>query len=237
LILNAIVPTAPPQSSGFALVPRDMREAMTSPGRDDGQGQASPGRPAAEPGRLPAGDRASDALEHVSPFAVAQEVSLIQGKPMHSGKIVAAAVQQWRARGPLSYEYSGEGAGRSVTVRGRLRGETEPRRGHGEAARRQDQNQWWTKSPDQMLSYHGARVWARRTCRKSCSASTARRSLTSRAPPRPSRGRCRTWRSRRSSRKPSRGRWAAADRAADWKGARGGGREVAAGDQPCPWPA
>jgi hypothetical protein len=159
--MNAIVPTAPPQSSGFALVPRDMREAM------DLAAMMAKGK------LVPAALQQSPAdcllvIEQatrwgMSPFAVAQEVSVIQGKLMHSGKIVAAAVHgSGVLEGRLSYAYSGEGAGRSVTVRGRLRGETEPVEVTVKLSDAKTSNQWWTKSPDQMLSYHGARVWARR---------------------------------------------------------------------------
>jgi hypothetical protein len=159
--MNAIVPTAPPQSSGFALVPRDMREAM------DLAAMMAKGK------LVPAALQQSPAdcllvIEQatrwgMSPFAVAQEVSVIQGKLMHSGKIVAAAVHgSGVLEGRLSYAYSGDGASRSVTVRGRLRGETEPVEVTVKLADAKTSNQWWTKSPDQMLSYHGARVWARR---------------------------------------------------------------------------
>jgi hypothetical protein len=159
--VNAIVPAAPPQSSGFALVPRDMREAM------DLAAMMAKGK------LVPAALQQSPAdcllvIEQatrwgMSPFAVAQEVSVIQGKLMHSGKIVAAAVHgSGVLEGRLSYAYSGEGTGRSVTVRGRLRGETEPVEVTVKLADAKTSNQWWTKSPDQMLSYHGARVWARR---------------------------------------------------------------------------
>jgi hypothetical protein len=60
----------------------------------------------------------------MSPFAVAQEVSVIQGKMMYSGKIVAAALHTSGVLdGRLSYEYAGENGAMSVTVTGMLRGE------------------------------------------------------------------------------------------------------------------
>src|SRR5262245_29231210 len=53
----------------------------------------------------------------MDPFAVAQECSVIQGKLMHSGKLVAAVVN---ARGNLthrlSFEYKGAGDERTITV-------------------------------------------------------------------------------------------------------------------------
>jgi len=99
----------------------------------------------------------------MSVFAVAQEVSVIQGKMMFSGKIVAAAIHTSGVlEGRLSYEYSGQGAGLAVRVAGLLRGEAEPRDVDVTLASAKTNNQWWVKTPEQMLSYHGARVWARR---------------------------------------------------------------------------
>lgn len=99
----------------------------------------------------------------MDPFAVAQECSSIQGRLMHSGKLVAAVVN---ARGSLtkrlSYEYSGEGDERTVTVSGQLLGEAEPRVISVVLKNAKTQNQQWQKQPDQQLMYHGARVWARR---------------------------------------------------------------------------
>src|SRR4051812_19911723 len=99
----------------------------------------------------------------MSPFAVAQEVSVIQGKMMYSGKIVAAALHTSGVLdGRLSYEYAGENGGMSVTVTGRLRGEAEPRQVTVTLKDAKTANQHWVKSPQQMLGYHAARVWARR---------------------------------------------------------------------------
>jgi hypothetical protein len=99
----------------------------------------------------------------MSPFAAAQEVSVIQGKLMYSGKIVAAAVQSAGIlSGRLHYEYSGEGEERAVTVTGTLRGESEPRSINVAWKDAVTQNGIWKKQPDQQLAYHGARVWARR---------------------------------------------------------------------------
>jgi len=99
----------------------------------------------------------------MSPFAAAQEVSVIQGKLMYSGKIVAAAVQSAGIlSGRLSYEYSGEAEERAVTVSGTLRGESVPRSVTVAWKDAVTQNGIWKKQPDQQLAYHGARVWARR---------------------------------------------------------------------------
>jgi hypothetical protein len=99
----------------------------------------------------------------MDPFAVAQECSAIQGKLMHSGKLVAAVVN---ARGNLeerlSFSYTGAGDNRTITVRGRLIGELEPRTVSARLGDAKTQNAQWTKQPDQQLMYHGTRVWARR---------------------------------------------------------------------------
>lgn len=99
----------------------------------------------------------------LSPFAVAQSTSVIQGKLMFEGKLVAAVVN---ARGELadrlSYEYAGEGDNRTVRVSGRMRGETEPRTVEVRLGDAKTNNKVWATQPDQQLMYHGARVWARR---------------------------------------------------------------------------
>lgn len=143
-----------------ALMPRDMREAM-----DLAKMMASTGFLAREL-QTPGG--AMFVMEQsmrwaMSPFAVAMETSFIQGKPMFSGKIVAAAVSSSGAiNGRLRYEYSGEGDNRTVTVSGTVKGETEPRTVTVRLADARTNNKVWNTQPDQQLAYHGARVWARR---------------------------------------------------------------------------
>ena len=99
----------------------------------------------------------------MDPFAVAQECSVIQGKLMHSGKLVAAVVN---ARGGLvdrlSYEYEGEGQNRAIKVSGRLQGEMQARHVTVRLADAKTNNRVWQSQPDQQLMYHGVRVWARR---------------------------------------------------------------------------
>lgn len=155
--MNALTTTG----GGFALVPQSMREAM------DLANMMAKGR--LVPQALQ--EKPADCLLVIeqacrwgmSPFAVAQEVSVIQGRLMHSGKIVAAAVQSSGAlSGRLNYAYTGEGDERTVIVRGTRRGETEPLEVAVRLRDARTNNQHWTKSPDQMLAYHGARVWARR---------------------------------------------------------------------------
>ena len=99
----------------------------------------------------------------MSPFAVAQATSVIQGKLMYEGKLVAAAVHTSGATATrLDYEYGGEGEGRWVKVSAVRAGETTPRDVVVKYAEAKTDNQHWRKQPDQQLSYHGARVWARR---------------------------------------------------------------------------
>lgn len=99
----------------------------------------------------------------MDPFAVAQECSVIQGKLMHSGKLVAAVVN---ARGNLtqrlSFEYKGAGDERTITVAGLLRGESQPRSIEVTLKNAKTTASVWKTQPDQQLMYHGTRVWARR---------------------------------------------------------------------------
>lgn len=160
--MNQIAPiSTAPASTGFALVPRDMREAM------DLATMMSKGK------LVPTALQQSPAdcllvIEQatrwgMSPFAVAQEVSVIQGRLMHSGKIVAAAVHgSGVLQGRLTYTYTGENGALAVIVRGLLRGDAEPSEVTVRLADAKTTNQHWVKSPQQMLAYHGARVWARR---------------------------------------------------------------------------
>ena len=149
------------QSTGAsALVPRDMREAM-----ELAKMMASTGFLAREL-QNPGG--AMFVMEQamrwsMSPFAVAMETSFIQGKPMFSGKIVAAAVVSSGAvAGRLAYAYEGQGDSRTITVSGTVRGEAEPRTVTVRLGDAKTANKVWASQPDQQLAYHGARVWARR---------------------------------------------------------------------------
>jgi hypothetical protein len=99
----------------------------------------------------------------MDPFAVAQECSVIQGKLMLSGKLVAAVIN---SRGNLAerltFTYAGTNGDRSITVTGRLQGETEPRTVTVKLRDASTSAKVWTTQPDQQLMYHGVRVWARR---------------------------------------------------------------------------
>ena len=99
----------------------------------------------------------------MSPFAVAQCTAIVRGRISYEGKLVSAAINaSGILQGRLDYEFSGEGAARAVTARGALRGEDKPREVVVTLASAKTDNEHWKKSPDQMLSYHAARVWARR---------------------------------------------------------------------------
>lgn len=99
----------------------------------------------------------------MDPFAVAQECAVIQGKLMHSGKLVAAVIN---ARGGLAerlaFTYEGEGEDRGIIVSGRLQGEAEARTVTVKLKDARTANKVWASQPDQQLMYHGSRVWARR---------------------------------------------------------------------------
>jgi|GEM_PF-5495004 len=99
----------------------------------------------------------------MSPFAVAQATAVVRGKMCFEGKLVAAAIQTSGVlEGRLNYDFEGEGQGRKVICSGLIRGEKKSRSVEVLLKDAKTDNQWWTKTPDQMLSYHSARVWARR---------------------------------------------------------------------------
>jgi len=123
-------------------------------------------------------DSVSDCLQVVelamrwgmSPFAVAQCVSLIHGKQMVEGKLVAAVVE---TSGQLSthfqYEHDGAGDDRAVTVSATLKGEIKPKairvvlRDVRTFDKNGKPNRHWTGGQiDQQLCYSGVRTWARR---------------------------------------------------------------------------
>lgn len=99
----------------------------------------------------------------MSPFAVAQCASVIKGKLMYEGKLVAAVVNaNGNLQERLNYAYMGEGDNRKITVSGLVRGEKEPRTVDVVLKDVKTSNEQWTKQPDQQLMYSGARIWARR---------------------------------------------------------------------------
>jgi len=99
----------------------------------------------------------------MSPFAVAQGTSVISGKLMIEGKLVAAAVESSGAiTGHIDYAFHGEGETRSIDVAATRRGETSPRMVTVTLKEASTTNEMWKRQPDQQLVYHGTRVWARR---------------------------------------------------------------------------
>lgn len=99
----------------------------------------------------------------MSPFAVAQCTSVIQGKLMFSGVLVSAAVQSSGILATrLSHTFAGEGDKRSVTIKGTIKGEAEPREITIQLKDAKTNNGMWVKQPDQQLVYFGTRAWARR---------------------------------------------------------------------------
>ena len=97
------------------------------------------------------------------PFAVAQHTYVISGKLGYEGKLIAAMVNSSnKLKDNLNFEYSGEGKNRKVIVSGKLQGSKVNRTIEGTVGAWETNNGQWTKNPDQMLAYRGAREWARR---------------------------------------------------------------------------
>ena len=101
---------------------------------------------------------------NMSPFAVAQCTSVIQGRLNYEGKLVAAVVQS--APGVMAsrfqYEFSGEGDTRQVTASGLMRGDDKPKSVTVVLKDVRTNNEMWKKQPDQQLVYSANRIWARR---------------------------------------------------------------------------
>jgi hypothetical protein len=99
----------------------------------------------------------------MSPFAVAQCTSVIGGKLMYEGKLVAAVIN---ARGELAerlnYRFDGSGDARSCTAYGRVKGEDTPREVTCVLRDVRTTQACWKQQPDMQLSYSAARHWARR---------------------------------------------------------------------------
>lgn len=99
----------------------------------------------------------------LSPFAVMDSASVVHGKLMWEGKLIAAAINQTLGV-RLSYDYSGEGENRKVVVSGTLDGERLTIEGTVAAWKTTGKGSPWDRlaNRDQMLAYRGARQWARR---------------------------------------------------------------------------
>jgi hypothetical protein len=97
----------------------------------------------------------------MDPWTLMQEMYIIQGKPMMSGKLSAAILNNSLAE-PLRPEYSGEGDERTIVLTGRLEGEEKALSVTLKVKDAKTANEQWKKNPDQMLMYAGARMWGRR---------------------------------------------------------------------------
>lgn len=101
----------------------------------------------------------------VDPFAILPSTFVIGGKLGFDGKLVAAIVNKLGGlTKKLSYEFSGSGDGRTITVSGTMEGELDPRTVSLTVKDAKTDNAIWTKDPDQKLVYTGATKWARRHC-------------------------------------------------------------------------
>lgn len=100
----------------------------------------------------------------ISPFAAAQSVSVVHGKLMWEGKLVAGVIAK-NAGIILDYEWSGEGANMGVRVFGQYPHENKVREIRGTVAdwKTTGTNSPWAKPGNwpRQLAYRGAREWAR----------------------------------------------------------------------------
>lgn len=99
----------------------------------------------------------------MSPFAVAQCTSVISGKLMYEGKLVAAVVNaNGGLQERLSFDYEGNGESRKIVVSGKFKDEKDARTVEVMFKDVKTANSMWQKQPDQQLMYSGTRAWARR---------------------------------------------------------------------------
>lgn len=99
----------------------------------------------------------------MDPFAVAQCASVVHGRLMWEGKLVAAVIEQ-KLGIRLQYAISGTGEAMKVVVSGRFSDEAEPRTVSGTVADWKttgNNSPWSPKNYARMLHYRGAREWAR----------------------------------------------------------------------------
>lgn len=96
----------------------------------------------------------------MSPFAVIDCASVVYGKLMWEGKVIAAALEATMGI-RLDYDYSGQGEGRAIIVSGRFPDEEKIRQVEGNV-KNWKTDQWKATDYDQRLAYRGAREWARR---------------------------------------------------------------------------
>jgi hypothetical protein len=96
----------------------------------------------------------------MDPFAVAQCCSVVQGKLMYEGKLIAAVIDSVLGIA-LDYEYYGEEGtpGRGVIVSATVDGKLKTIK--GTVADWKTGNDNWKTQPDIQLVYRGSRVWCR----------------------------------------------------------------------------
>lgn len=103
----------------------------------------------------------------LSPFAVMQCASVVHGRLMWEGKLVAGVIEA-KLGIRLSYTYEGSGLKKGVVVSGQFADEKEPRTitGTVEQWKTTGNGSPWEKESahERMLAYRGAREWARRHC-------------------------------------------------------------------------
>lgn len=96
----------------------------------------------------------------LSPFACIACASVVHGRLMWEGKLVAGVLEA-NLGVRLSYEYKGAGETMEVVVSGTIPGETQSRSISGNV-RDWKTDQWAAKNYEQRLAYRGAREWTRR---------------------------------------------------------------------------
>ena len=97
----------------------------------------------------------------MDPWTLMQEMYIISGKPMMSGKLATAILNNSLAD-PLRPTYAGEGDERAITLSGRPENETAPLSVTLKVKDAKTANEQWKRNPDQMLMYAAARMWGRR---------------------------------------------------------------------------
>ena len=101
----------------------------------------------------------------MNPLAVAEKTSVINGKLMFEGQLVAALVNtRTNLEEPLDYQFEGEGDNRVLHVIGKVAGWKTPREivlTHRQA-KAINKNGQMNINPEQQMCYIGSRLWARR---------------------------------------------------------------------------
>lgn len=97
----------------------------------------------------------------MDPWTLMQEMYIVSGKPMMSGKLSIAILNNSLAE-PLRPTYTGDGDERMITLTGRVEGDEQPLSVTLKVKDAKTANEQWKKSPDQMLMYSAARMWGRR---------------------------------------------------------------------------